>query len=245
MAVLVKLISQYADYIYAGCAIAALWLLRVALLARRERLEAVFSLEREAAMNRTYRTLRLALLILFIMGGVYGISTYLTGAAEEAIVRADPTPTPVFLINTPTPTPLPPTETPTVTPTPRPRATPRPIPTLIPVTPTPAVVPPNCPDPRAVILEPGEGQPVNGPVQIVGTAQTDGFQYYKIEFKPAGVPGDFSYYLSRNSPVVNGPLGVWDPYASGLPPGEYLLRLVTVDITGNYGQCTVRVVLGG
>jgi hypothetical protein len=246
MAVLVKLISNNAVWFYGVIAVAALVLLRFAIVARRERQQAAFSLEREAALNRTHNLLRLALLLLLLMGAIWAIGRYLAPAVEPIIAQADPTPTPVFLIDTPTPTLLPATETPTITPTftPRPRATPRPIPTTPPATPAlPAVVRPSCPDPRAVILEPGVGQRLMGPVQMIGTAQVDNFQYYKIEFKPASAPGDFNFYLRRESPVPNGPLGAWDP--AGLPPGEYLLRLVTVDMTGNFGECTVRVVVGG
>lgn len=250
MAVLVKFISNYAVWIYAACAIAALFLLRVAILARRERRQSAFNLEREAALNRTHAALRWSFLLLAIMGITYFVSHYLSVAVEPIIAEADPTPTPVFLIDTPTPTPgptSPPTATPTMTPTPRPRATPRPTPTIPPPTPTPeaagaAVAPPVCPDGRAVLIEPGAGQRINGAVQVIGTAQTDSFQYYKLEFKPASA-GDFSFYLRRETPVQNGSLGVWD--ASGLPPGDYVLRLVTVDITGNFGQCTVQVTVGG
>lgn len=250
MAVLVQILSKYAPYIYAICAIAALYLLRVAILARRERRQAAFALERETATNRTHGTLRWALLLIAIMGATYFVSTYLSTAVEPIIAEADPTPTPVFLIDTPTPTPgASPTvtETPTITPTPRPRATPRPVATEPPpVSPTPAspaVVAPSCPDARAIILEPGANQQITGPVQLIGTAQTGNFQYYKIEFKPAGAAGDFSFYARRDNPVVNGPLGTWDP--SGLPAGAYQLRLVTVDATGNFGQCTVSVNYGG
>ncbi|MCB0228659.1 MAG: hypothetical protein KDI07_15715 [Anaerolineae bacterium] len=250
MAVLVQILSRYAPAIYAICAIAALYLLRVAILARRERRQAAFSLERETATNRTHGALRWAILLIAIMGATYFVSNYLTTAVEPIIAEADPTPTPVFLISTPTPTPEATptvTETPTITPTPRPRATPRPVVTEPPPeTPTPqapVVVAANCPDARAVIIEPGANQQINGPVQVVGTAQTGSFQYYKIEFKPAGASGDFSFYARRDNPVVNGPLGTWDP--SGLPAGAYQLRLVTVDATGNFGQCTVTVNVGG
>lgn len=247
MAVLVQLISDYAIWIYAASAVIALVLLRTAFLARRERRQAAFSLEREAAINRTHATLRWAILVLAVMGAVYFISNYLTDVVEPIMAEADPTPTLVFLIDTPTPTSLPPTETPTITPatTPRPRPTPRPTPTeeAPQPTPTPAIAAPSCPDGRAVILEPGVGQQITGPVTVVGTAATEGFQYYKIEFKPATGAGDFGFYLSRETPVINGPLGVWNP--AGLPAGSYLLRLVTVDITGNFGQCTVQVNVGG
>lgn len=250
MAVLVRIVSDNAAWIYFACLLAALFLLRTAILARRERQQAAFKLERETALNRTHATFRWALLVLAVMGLTYFVANYLSIAVEPIIAQADPTPTSVFLIDTPTPTPeatLPPTETPTITPTPRPRATPRPLEdptaTPLPAPVAPAVVAPSCPDNRAIIIEPGTGQQVNGPIGIIGTAQTGNFEYYKIEFKPAAAPGDFSFYLRRDAPVINGPLGTWNP--AGLPPGEYLLRLVTVDITGNFGQCTVQVNVGG
>ncbi|HNS01685.1 MAG TPA: hypothetical protein PKM78_04815 [Anaerolineae bacterium] len=252
MAVLVRIISNNAAWIYLACLLAALFLLRSALLARRERQQAAFKLEREAAINRTHSTLRWALLLLVVMGLTYFVANTLAVAVEPIIAEADPTPTPVFLLDTPTPTVAPTavvtvTLTATETPTPRPRATPRPLDTPTPAqppTPTaPAVVAPSCPDSRAVIIEPGVGQRVNGPVTLIGTAQSENFEYFKIEFKAAGAPGDFGFYLRRDTPVINGPLGTWNP--AGLPAGDYQLRLVTVDITGNFGQCTVQVTVGG
>lgn len=250
MAVLVRIISDNAAWIYLACLLAALYLLRTAILARRERQQAAFSLERETALNRTHTTMRWAFVIVAFMAATYFVANYLSVAVEPIIAEADPTPTAVFLLDTPTPTPeatLPPTETPTITPTPRPRATPRPLeelaPTPIPVPTVPAVVAPSCPDSRAVIIEPGVGQQITGPIGLIGTARSDNFEYYKIEFKAAGAPGDFSFYLRRDTPVVNGPLGTWNP--AGLPPGQYELRLVTVDITGNFGQCAVQVTVGG
>lgn len=251
MAVLVRIISNNAAWIYLACLLAALYLLRIAILARRERQQAAFKLERETALNRTHTTLRWALLLIVLMGATYFVANTLSVAVEPIIAEADPTPTPLFLLDTPTPTPeatLPPTETPTITPTPRPRATVRPVeePTSAATaapTAAPAIVAPSCPDGRAVIIEPGVGQRVTGPVAIIGTAQTENFEYFKIEFKPAGTAGDFSFYLRRDSAVINGPLATWNP--AGLPPGDYQLRLVTVDITGNFGQCTVQVSVGG
>jgi hypothetical protein len=249
MAVLVRIISNNAVWIYAACLVAALFLLRAAILARRERQRAAFRLERETALNHTHTTLRWAMLVLVVMGLTYFVANTLSVAVEPIIAEADPTPTPAFLLDTPTPTPeatLPPTETPTITPTPRPRATPRPLEPTVAPTPAPtipAVVAPSCPDSRAIIVEPGAGQQINGPVGVIGTARSDNFEYYKIEFKPAGASGDFSFYLRRDTPVINGPLGTWNP--AGLPPGDYQLRLVTVDITGNFGHCTVQVSVGG
>ncbi|MER2599291.1 MAG: hypothetical protein ABTQ73_07220 [Caldilineales bacterium] len=254
MAVLVSLISNNATWIYAACLAAALFLLRTALLARRERQQAAFSLEREAALNRTHSTLRWALLLLAVLAVTYFVANRLPARIRPAVVEAEPTATPVFLIDTPTPTaeptsqPTVPLEQPTETPTPRPRATPRPVetdtPTPRPTTPpAPVVVAPSCPDARAIILEPGIGQRLSGPVTVIGSAQTENFQYYKLEFKAAGSAGDFNFYLRRDAAVTNGPLGTIN--LAGLPAGDYLLRLVTVDVTGNFGQCTVQISFSG
>lgn len=247
MAVLVKIISDNAVWIYLACLLAALWLLRSALLARRERQQAAFKLEREAALNRTHSALRWAVLVLAVMGLTYFVANTLSVAVEPIIAEADPTPTPVFLLDTPTPTAEPTLDaTATATPTPRPRATPRPVeptPTAVVTPTTPPILAPSCPDGRAIILEPGVGQRVTGPVTLIGTAQSENFEYFKIEFKPAGASGDFSFYLRRDAPVINGSLGTWNP--AGLPPGAYELRLVTVDVTGNFGQCSVQVSVGG
>ena len=253
MAVLVRIISNNAVWIYAACLLAALFLLRIALLARRERLQAAFSLEREAALNRTHSTLRWALLLLVLLGITYFVANRLPDTLQPVVAEVEPTATPVFLIDTPTPTEEP-TEEPTAvldaateTPTQRPYATPQPVstdtPTPKPAPTVPLVIAPSCPDNRAVIIEPGVGQRIRGSVTVIGTATLDNFQYFKLEFKAAGSAGDYNFYLRRDAPVTNGPLGTFDP--AGLPAGDYILRLVTVDITGNFAQCSVQIAISG
>ena len=239
MAILVQLIADYAPWIYGACALVALRYLWIVYQARRERREAVFSLERETAFNRIYNAYIVAFVLLAIMGVVYFISTYLTEAVEP-LVEQVMTPTPsVLLLPTPTPTPQPPTPTPTTTPTRRPRPTRRPPPET-PTPATPPVVPPACPDPRAQLIEPGVNAIVNGPVTVVGTANVENFQYYKLEFGPGTNPQQWSFVLSREQPVVNSTLGVWD--SNTVPSGIYTLRLVVVDQTGNYPEpCQVQV----
>ena len=184
------------------------------------------------------------------MGATYFVSNYLSDAVEPIIAQADPTPTPVFLIDTPTPTPAATptiTETPTITPTPRPCATPRPVETEPPpATPTPdapVVVAANCPDAtrghHRARREPADQRPGtdhrHGPDRLLPVLQ-DRVQAGRRVRR-------FQLLSRRDNPVVNGPLGTWDP--SGLPAGAYQLRLVTVDATGNFGQCTVTVNYGG
>ena len=137
MAIVVDFIRRLAPWVYAACALAALWYLRVVILARRERRYAVFNLEREQALNRVYGAWGGAFLLILVMGATYLLSTVVSDAVRPLIVQGDPlTPTPTATVAgiapniTPT-LPLPDT-TPTHTPTRRPRPTARPQPTLSP-----------------------------------------------------------------------------------------------------------------
>lgn len=239
MAIIVKLISDYAPWVYAACALVALWYLRVALQARRERRQAAFSLEREAALNKTYQALNIGLFLLGMIGVVYFISHNLA-AAVQPLVDAVVSPTPTaLLLPTLTPTPEPATSTPTPSPAPTRKPTPRPTPTA-PLSPTaPPSVAPRCPDSRARILRPGVNESISGVVQITGSAEADRFEYYKLEYKPSDGPGEPTFILSGRQPVSGGVLGSWN--VAGLPPGAYTLYLRTVDITGNFGECSVQV----
>ena len=91
---------------------------------------------------------------------------------------------------------------------------------------------------------------VSGVVEIRGSANIEGFQFYKVEFraislKLSGYTDMFSggsVDEMHRTPVVDGVLEAWDTDA--LPEGSYLLILTVVDNTGNYPPpCAVRVVL--
>ena len=68
MTVLLQFIADNAAWVYGTCALIALWYLRVVWRARRERKQAVFALEREAALQRVYKALEVALALLALMG---------------------------------------------------------------------------------------------------------------------------------------------------------------------------------
>lgn len=244
MAIVVKLISDYAPWVYAACALVALWYLRVAFQARSERKQAAFSLERDAALSKTYQGLSVSIFLFITIGVVYFVSTSLNQAVQplvEAVVV--PTPTP-FVFPTATPTLEPATPTPTsVVATPTKRPTPNPTATQSPPTPTTiAIVAPNCGDPRAQITRPGVNQAIQGTVQVIGSASSDQFDYYKLEYKPTDAQVNPTFILSNKQSVSGGVLGAWN--VNGLKAGNYLLYLRTVDITGNFGECVVQVRVG-
>jgi len=236
MAILIKLINDYNAWIYGVCAIVALFLLRAAILARRDRMQATFSLEREAARNHEYRIVTFAAIVQFFLGGIYAVEKVVIPNVK---IPYEPTPAATTLfLPTITPTPAPPTATPTITPTlVRPTARPQ-LPTATPTAPAPG--PAACPNPAANLTSPGNRAQVKGVVSIAGTAAIDRFQFYKLELGPGENPTQWSFLFSGDAPVLNRPLGSWD--TSALPAGVYALRLVVVDQTGNFPDpCTVVV----
>ena len=248
MTVALRFINDNAIYVYALCGLLAVYYLRVAIRARRERRSSLFPLEREVALGKTYRTLGIALLLLAILGGTWAFGEYVIPRVQRIETPPTPTPNLVVVIDTPTPTPPPPTTTPTPAPVaaePTPQPTPRlatPTATSAPSSPTPAIRLPLCPNPGAAIASPGNGQIVTGEVRVTGAANINGFQFYKLEWSPSGGPAQWNWFAGSEAPVVGGVLGVFN--AAGLPAGAYTIRLVVVDNTGNYPDpCLVTVTI--
>jgi hypothetical protein len=188
------------------------------------------------------------------MGITYFTSTTLVKALEPLVQEArEPSPALDF-IPTPTNTPL------SVTPTPlfafatsvftdtaiTPVATlfieaPTAPPAAAPATATPApiVQSPSCSNGSSIFLRPGTNETVRGVLTLVGTASHPSFQYYKIEYAPAG-SANWGYLAGDQNAVVNGVLANID--TSVLNNGAWTLRLVVVDDTGNYPEpCQVTI----
>jgi len=241
MPTLVRLIAEYAIYLYLICGLLFLPFLSEFQRARRDR-QSIFPLEKENAAKRLRRSLLGMLLILSIAGGIYYISSYV----EPTIALVEDTPTATatvsILFATPTNSPALPTETPTITPTVtrRPRPTPQ-EPTEPTDTPTPVVIAPACPNPGVRITSPGVNAALRGIVEVRGSANIDNFGYYKFEYQQVDGAGQWITYGDLvQTPVTDGLLGYWN--VDVLPAGQYLFQLVVVDATGNYPPpCQVRV----
>lgn len=258
MAFVIQYVADTAPFIYALCGLLALIQLYRTWQTRAERRQAIFSLEREKALNDLYNIFLSAMALLLVMGFTYFVSTTLAKAVEP-VVEATINPDPVAvapLIPTPTNTPLPTTPTPVSTdapPTPQPEETPTAIiaqltdtarelpspaaepPTATPTEPPPPVAPALCPDGRSAIVSPGNGAVVSGMVAIVGTAQHDQFNFYKLEYAPGSNASEgYNYFDGGQSQVVGGLLGNLN--SGGLSNGVYTIQLVVVDVTGNYPQ---------
>ena len=238
MTVIVKLIADYAIWLYLFLILVAFVFLRAYAVGRRERENAIFTLERESATGRMVQATTGLIVTLVVIGGVFYTSQVLV--EEVPLPEVIPTPT-VLVVLPPTPTPPPLLPTPTGTATPRPRPTQAPSETGTPIPEKPPVVVADCPNPAVRISEPGTGAVVSGVIQLVGSASIPDFEYYKFEFRLSGF-GDWTFIQRFTEPINGGILGAWD--TRSVPSGDYELRLVVVDYTGNYPPpCTLRLVV--
>lgn len=99
----------------------------------------------------------------------------------------------------------------------------------------------NCGDPqRRMINVPPDGR-LSGVFTIIGTAQHENFQFYKVEIRLDG-SDRWQNLITRSTPVEGGVLAELN--TALFPSDIYWLRLTVVDQTGNYPPpCEVRVIL--
>ena len=241
----VQLVADYQWWIYGVLGLVLLFFLRRAMVARRENARATFKLEREQAQSRYNRSVVISAVILLVVIAAFVVSNPLL-SPPQVTPQATPTVTTGPLVKaTLTSTPPPPT----ITPTPKPSLTPLTRPTTVSPTPevvatnTPEVRPPSCPNPNARITSPGINQIVKGNVAVHGTANGDGFQYYKIEVGLGREPNTWAVVGELHyARVDHGQLETFNSSAYGA--GTYTLRLVVVDKTGNYPEpCRVTVIV--
>ena len=225
-------------WIYILLGFIAIFFLRLMVIARRDRVRSIFTLERENANARLTRAFFGLMVILGLMLGVYYLS--LVTPTIVPPTQETPTSTPIIRIpDTPTPPPLLLTSTPTNTPLPTPTTffefeeTPTPVPAAPQVS-----QPTNCPFPGSLITQPGNGARVAGVIQVSGVANVDNFDYYKFEFRIPG--GEWSFVQRYENAVPQlGVLGSWN--SDTVVPGEYEFRLVVVDNIGNFPEpCIIR-----
>jgi hypothetical protein len=239
MTVLIELVDNFAVWIYIACALTILAYLRVIYLAQRERGASLFTIEKEVATGRAYRATFTILGLLVIIGLVAFVDLYLGPTLSVAVGSS--TPEGPVVLPTSTNTPVPPTPTPIVTRGPLVRPTPPWTPTPE-QSPTPIVTPASCPDPMSRISYPGVNQPVSGVVEIRGTAKTDPFWYYKVEFGFGQGGSDFHVIDDlKHTTVEDGVLVVWN--TAGVS-GLVTLKLTVVKTDGNYlPWCEVPVIV--
>jgi hypothetical protein len=254
MAIVPQLIARYASVLYALCALGVFFYVWAALQARHKGDLALFSMEREDAVNQGLHSWSMAGLCVLLIIGVYSVSNFI--APNFPLEKPEETPI-VALQLTPIVSPtFPPTRTlasiPTTTrgtvATVAPIATPLDRP---PDTPTPAPgsegdgapVQAACTSAGTQIISPGNGDQLWGVVEVRGTASLPDFSFYKFEIQWPD-SDEWVTVQSFDIPVVGGVLGYWDTTPLAQEPGAYKFRLVVVDSTGNYPEpCVINVAL--
>jgi hypothetical protein len=97
--------------------------------------------------------------------------------------------------------------------------------------------------PNIRIVNPTDGQQVQGLVQITGAAQAPNFNRYQIEFAPSTDPENFRI-IANGGPFTTqqptgGTLATWD--TTQVPNGIYRLRLAAFANDGGYAYRIVQV----
>lgn len=250
MVFFLQILANYAGLIYLACVIGAVLYLREIVVARQDRKQALYSLEREAAHSRASR----GVLMIFVLGVVAGVTYLLSTQVAPTLATAQPetTPTPPFTLTTETPTP---TLQPSPTRTPRPTLTPtgqapapqEPTPAAVesPVPTTPPLPPASCPDPNVQLVAPVAGQTFNGSIQLRGTADWPNFAFYKFTLRGPATNGEtLTVGDVVREPRRDAVLGDIDGASLLAQPGTYVISLIVVDNTGNESPaCSVPVII--
>lgn len=247
MYLIVRLIAKYALWIYIACGVGMIIYLQIALLARKEGIFAIFTLERTQAAKRIYRSSWMILVLLLIVVGVYALSNYIELPPPTVPITETVTPT---AETTPTIRPLPspsfvegtPALTPSSTATRRPPnvtlTASVPASTRQTATPVPPTAPAGCPL-NVQVSQPALNQIINAGIQARGTANKENFDRYEFKFKNLDIADEWHWVETFTTPVESGDLGFWN--TAHLPDGNYRFMLIVIDTKGNSEECTIPV----
>ena len=268
MSRVVFFVEQIARGLYLLCALGLLFSVRSFLISRRDLWAAEFELEREQALRRQASAITWTLAIIEMALAIYAIATVVAPTLRNDVVAVGNTGPNIqadqpFITSTPggegqlfndQGTPIGSDSvgammltvtaavqdadsggpkilvTPTVSPTP--------VGTIIAGDPPPI----GCDKADAHLEVPANGQVLFDSVQVIGTAKTDNFAFYKFELSGPSTGGAFTPVGGdKNSPVPSkGVLGqlALSPFQTGI----YLFRLAVFDSKNNLSaQCTVTV----
>jgi hypothetical protein len=224
MAEVLRFFRLYEIWIYIILGVLALWQIRKFVLAWEEVRGAAFGLEREAAQNRLNQSATTLLLLLLMSVTEFMLVYIVAPSIPGAIPIPSPTlnllatATAVLPLETLSPGAV---ETPTLSPA------------------SGQVAGQGCVPGSVAISSPKDGDTVSGVVKVTGTADIANFGFYKYEIAR---PGE-TIWLSLNAgeaPVKDGVLGEW--ITDMLPPGDYMLRLVVTDNSGQtLPACIIQV----
>lgn len=246
MNLLIRLIAQYAIWIYILCGLGMIFYLRAALQSRKEGIYAIFAMERAHFARQIYRHSAMILVLLGIAVGIYVLVHYVPLPEPSPVIVDSPSPT-VSLSPTatvrPSPTAVSLTPSPSLTPTRRPQATPTatvrssdapPVPTARPAS-------ASCPNPNIQVTQPIANQVIDQGIEAFGTALKEQFDRYEFKFQSRDFQDEWHWVQTFNQPVEKGSLGFWS--TAHLPAGNYRFMLIVIDRMGNSEECIVPVTI--
>ena len=254
MNVILYWLSQQVIWIAVICLVGAMGYVTSAIIAKRRRDMAQFTLEREIYHQRMSRAFLVTALFLALAATVFMVSIN-WDPTDAPTDSATPTPSSGLFTLTPGPSQVSASVTLTgtnpITESGAPVVVSAPdvspplaeegqggVPTPVPQ----ELLQPNCPSPGAQLTSPVAGSDLSGTIEVVGTADTNAFSYYRFEviFPGSNTP---NFVAQIDEAVENGLLGRWDVSdpARYPPGGPYRFQLVVVDIYGNTLTCTIPV----
>jgi hypothetical protein len=216
-----RTLASYEPLIYIALAIGGLFAFRRMWHSWREWRDSVYGLEREFALRRLGQATAAAFLILALVFVEFFIATFIAPSLPATDILATPT---LDLLLTPANT-LSPEQA-----------------TQAALSPATQAVPSGmsgCVPDQIMITAPEPGAPVEGTVEITGTASIPNFGFFKYEVAPRGSQ-NWATISAGREPKVNEVLGPWN--TTSLTNGDYFLRLVITDNVGvSLEPCVIAV----
>ena len=212
MSLLYRFLEIYAPLIYIGLGLWGLFVARSMYNSWDEWRNSVYALERKFALDRLVRRTLFGFLVLALLFTEFVIATFVVPSlpAEDFLL----TPTLDLLA-------------------PPPNSTVSADAVALGTLPADAMAAPSgmsgCVPGKAMITNPEPGAVIQGLVEIIGTATTENFGFYKYEFSSIG-SSDWSTLSAGDKVLNNAKLGEWD--TTTLTNGDYFLQLVVVDNVG-------------
>ena len=164
MGAIYRSLDTYSPLIYIGLAILGLYAFRRMWRTWREWRDAVFSLEREFALNNLGRATAFGFLVLLLFFAEFYVATFIVPSLPAADLQVTPT---LDLLATPMGT--------------------LPADGVIPLgTPEVQSGMSGCVPDEIMLSSPKPGDSISGTVVLNGTADTPNFGFYKFEFSPVG-----------------------------------------------------------
>ena len=207
MGAIYRSLDTYSPLIYIGLAILGLYAFRRMWRTWREWRDAVFSLEREFALNNLGRATAFGFLVLLLFFAEFYVATFIVPSLPAADLQVTPT---LDLLATPMGT--------------------LPADGVIPLgTPEVQSGMSGCVPDEIMLSSPKPGDSISGTVVLNGTADTPNFGFYKFEFSPVGTD-TWTTISAGTEPVRDNTLGEWN--TTNRPNGDYFLQLVIIDNVG-------------